>query len=373
MEIIMNFKINSKQLDKLLGKVFPAIPVRTTMSVLENFLFEIEDGVLTVSATDLEIALRTSLNVDADENLSMVVPAKLLFDVVKSLGDTMISFATESNQKMILTTENGQYAIGFASAEEFPKLPVIQKEKSITLSGKTLKKAIDKTSFAISKEAMRPAMMGALLECTEGGLTFVATDGHRLVKFIDQKVTFTEHENYILPERAVGVLGKLVNDNDLTLFLSETHLSFVMDDVEFSSRLIAQKYPDYTSVIPIENENKLKIHRGDLHAAIKRMLLFSTSNYQQVKFSISASSLEVSSEDIDKGSSAKETIGCTYTGEPMDIGFNTAYANDILTHLDEGEIQFKLHSPTKACVIEPVEKTADEELLMLLMPVRLNS
>ncbi|NCQ16702.1 MAG: DNA polymerase III subunit beta [Ignavibacteria bacterium CG_4_8_14_3_um_filter_37_9] len=369
----MNFKINSKQLDKLLGKVFPAIPVRTTMSVLENFLFEIEDGVLTVSATDLEIALRTSLNVDADENLSMVVPAKLLFDVVKSLGDTMISFATESNQKMILTTENGQYAIGFASAEEFPKLPVIQKEKSITLSGKTLKKAIDKTSFAISKEAMRPAMMGALLECTEGGLTFVATDGHRLVKFIDQKVTFTEHENYILPERAVGVLGKLVNDNDLTLFLSETHLSFVMDDVEFSSRLIAQKYPDYTSVIPIENENKLKIHRGDLHAAIKRMLLFSTSNYQQVKFSISASSLEVSSEDIDKGSSAKETIGCTYTGEPMDIGFNTAYANDILTHLDEGEIQFKLHSPTKACVIEPVEKTADEELLMLLMPVRLNS
>ena len=373
----MNFKINSKQLEKLLSKVFPAIPTRTTMSVLENFLFEIEEGVLTVSATDLEIALRTSLNVDASESneggLSMVVPAKLLFDVVKSLGDTMISFTTEENQKMKLTTENGQYAIGFASAEEFPKLPVIQKEKSITLSGKTLKKAIDKTSFAISKEAMRPAMMGALLECSENGLTFVTTDGHRLVKFIDYTVKFANPENYILPERAVGVLGKLVSENDLTLYLSETHLSFVMDDVEFSSRLIAQKYPDYTSVIPIENENILKLSRNDLHAAIKRMLLFSTSNYQQVKFSISASSLEVSSEDIDKGSSAKETIACTYTGEPLDIGFNTAYANDILVHLDEGDIQFKLHSPTKACVIEPVEKTENEELLMLLMPVRLNS
>lgn len=369
----MNFKINSKQLEKLLAKVYPAIPARTTMSILENFLFEIEDGNLTVSATDLEIALRTSLNVDAQENITMVVPAKLLFDVVKSLGDTMINFTTESNQKMKLTTENGQYAIGYASAEEFPKLPVIQKEKSITLNGKTLKKAIDKTSFAISKEAMRPAMMGALLECTETGLTFVTTDGHRLVKFIDQSVTFANHENYILPERAVGVLGKLVNDNDLTLYLSDTHLSFVMDDVEFSSRLIAQKYPDYTSVIPIENENILKLSRTELHSAIKRMLLFSTSNYQQVKFSISTSSLEVSSEDIDKGSSAKETIACTYSGEPMDIGFNTAYANDILTHLDDGDIQFKLHSPTKACVIEPVEKKEHEELLMLLMPVRLNS
>lgn len=132
----MNFKINSKQLEKLLAKVYPAIPARTTMSILENFLFEIEDGNLTVSATDLEIALRTSLNVDAQENLSMVIPAKLLFDVVKSLGDTMISFTTESNQKMKLTTENGQYAIGFASAEEFPKLPVIQKKNLLPLTVK---------------------------------------------------------------------------------------------------------------------------------------------------------------------------------------------------------------------------------------------
>ena len=369
----MNFKINSKQLEKLLAKVFPAIPARTTMSILENFLFDIKDGVLTVSATDLEISLRASLNVDAEENLSMVIPAKLLFDVVKSLGDTMISFTTEANQKMKLITENGEYAIGFTTSEEFPKLPIIKKDKSLTLSGKTLKKAIDKTSFAISKEAMRPAMMGALLECAENGLTFVATDGHRLVKFIDQKVTFTEHENYIIPERAVGVLGKLVNDNDLTLYFGDSHLSFVMEDVEFSSRLIAEKYPDYTSVIPIENENILKLNRGDLLSAIKRMLLFSTSNYQQVKFSLSETSVVVSSEDIDKGSSAKETIQCTYTGEPMEIGFNTAYANDVLMHLDEGEIQFKLHSPTKACVIEPVEKTEQEELLMLLMPVRLNS
>jgi len=369
----MNFKINSKQLEKLLAKVFPAIPSRTTMSILENFLFDLEEGVLTVSATDLEIALRASLNVDASENISMVVPAKLLFDVVKSLGDTMINFSIEANQKMKLKTENGQYAIGFASADEFPKLPVIQKEKALSLSGKTLKKALEKTSFAISKEAMRPAMMGALLECTEQGLIFVTTDGHRLVKFVDRQVTFPAHENYILPERAVGVLGKLVNESALTLFLSETHLSFVMDDLEFSSRLIAQKYPDYNSVIPIENENILQLKRNDLHAAIKRMLLFSTSNYQQVKFSITASAVEVSSEDIDKGSSAKETIPCSYTGEPMDIGFNTAYANDILNHLDEGDIKFKLHSPTKACVIEPAEQSEKEELLMLLMPVRLNS
>ncbi|MFO7446255.1 MAG: DNA polymerase III subunit beta, partial [Ignavibacteriaceae bacterium] len=124
---------------------------------------------------------------------------------------------------------------------------------------------------------------------------------------------------------------------------------------------------------PMENENLMKIKTGELLSSIKRMMLFSSANSKQVKFSIGKNRLEVSAEDIDHGSNAKETVECEYSGEPMDIGFNTAYVNDILSHVDSSEVIFKLHSPTKACIIEPVEVKENEDLMLLLMPVRLNN
>jgi DNA polymerase-3 subunit beta len=369
----MKFKANSKSLEKLLAKVIPAIPTRTPMAIIENFLFEIEEGKLTVTATDLEITLRSSISVDADKNLKMVVPAKLTYDIVKSLGDTLIHFETDTNQKLKLKTDNGVYSIGFAEADEYPKIPEMGKINIVNLEGGILKKALDQTSFAISKEAMRPAMMGTFFEFSKDGLKFVTTDGHRLVKYLTKKCKIKSSEQCIVPERAISVLSKLVGDTEVKLFVGDSNIAFVMDDLELISRLIAQKYPDYNSVIPIENENLLKIKKGEVHSSIKRMLLFSTSNYQQVKLSIKENSIEISAEDIDHGSSAKENLTCEYVGDPMDIGFNTSYLNDILVHLDEGEIVFKLHSPTKACVIEPSAIKEDEELMLLLMPVRLNT
>lgn len=369
----MDFKLNSKLLEKHLAKIIPAVPTRTPMPILENFLFEIKDGSLTISATDLEIALRTSLNVTADQNIKMVVPARLLFDIIKSLDDALINFSVAGNGKIKIKTDNGTYNLSYSPSEDFPEIPVVSKEKEVVIAGSDLKKALDQTAFAMSKEDMRPAMTGTLFEFSKDGLRFVATDGHRLVKFINKTFLSETQEQYIIPERAVSVLQKSVSDNDVKIYLSKVYASFIINDLEFICRLIAEKYPAYNSVIPLENENILKVFRSELLSAIKRMMLFSTTNQKQVKFSISENLLEVSAEDIDHGSDAKETIKCEYKGDPMDIGFNTAYVNDILSHLEGEQVIFKLHSPTKAGIIEPVTKSEKEDVMMLLMPVRLNN
>lgn len=369
----MEFKVNSKVLEKLLAKIIPAVPTRTPMPILENFLFDISNGSLTVCATDLEIALRSSMNVSADEDVKMVIPARLLYDIIRSLGDTQISFETETGSKLKLKTDNGVYNLSFSSHDDFPEIPSVSKDKEVILKGDELKRAVDQTSFAMSKEDMRPAMTGTLFEFTPEGLKFVTTDGHRLVRYIYKKITTESVEQYIVPERAISVLSKQLTDSEVKIYFSKTHISLFIEDIEFISRLIGEKYPAYSSVIPLENENFLTIDTNSLQSAVKRMMLFSTSSSKQVKFSINNSNLEVSAEDVDHGSNAKENIECKYNGEPMDIGFNTSYVNDILSHVSDKEVIFKLHSPTKACIIEPSEERKDEDLMLLLMPVRLNN
>lgn len=370
----MEFKVNSKILEKTLSKTIPAVPARTPMPILENFLFEINGGQLVIYATDLEISLKSSINVTANENLSIVVPARLMYDIVRSMDDVQINFSIDGNNKLKLTTENGVYNISFSPSDDFPESPSITKSKEMVINGNDLKKAIDQTAFAMSKEDMRPAMTGTLFEFTSEGLKFVTTDGHRLVRLIYKNVKSGSEEQYIIPERAISVLSKLLGETDVKIFLGKSHVSFIIGDVEFSSRLIAEKYPAYSSVIPLENENTLKVKRHDLLSTIRRMMLFSSSSSKQVKFSISKNNIVVSAEDIDVGSNAVETILCEYNGEQMDIGFNTQYVNDILTHVNDDEVIFKLHSPTKACIIEPGGKKHEgEELMLLLMPVRLNT
>jgi DNA polymerase III subunit beta len=377
----MEFKVNSKELEKLLSKIIPAVPTRTPMPILENFLFEIKDGQLTVYATDLEISLKSSLKIVSEENVKLLLPAKLLYDVVKSLSDTTVRFEIHSNGKVNLSTDQGKYNLSYLDHEEFPEIPdfpneVVDKDElnEITINGSDLRFAFEKTSFAMSKEEMRPAMMGTLFQFSEEGLRFVTTDGHRLVNLLNKKVKIDVPSQYVLPERAVSVLLKILDEKDVKIYLSKSHMSFKLNEYELISRLIKQKYPDYSSVIPLENEFELEIETKAIHNVIKRMMLFSTSNTRRVKFSIKENNLEVSAEDLDLGASGTENILCKYKGDVLEIGFNSAYVNDVLSHLSsEKNIIFKLHSATKAVIILPIEEKENYDLMMLLMPVRLNN
>lgn len=376
----MEFKVNSKELEKLLSKIIPAVPTRTPMPILENFLFEVKDGQLTIYATDLEISLKSSLNIVADENIKIVVPARLLNDVVRSLKDTTIHFKLMTNKKINIVTDMGKYTISYLDADEFPEIPSIETDKNakeineVLINGEELRSAFEKCAFAMSKEEMRPAMMGTLFEFRDDGLRFVTTDGHRLVNMLNKNIKVAFNQQYVVPERAVSVLLKILNEKDVKIHLTKTYVSFKLNDIELITRLISQKYPDYSSVIPLENEFFMKVNTREIHESIKRMMLFSTSSTRRVKFSITTDALEISAEDLDIGASGEEKVICEYKGDALEIGFNSAYVNDVLTHLSsEEEIIFKLHSSTKAVVIEPVQKKENQDLMMLLMPVRLNT
>ncbi len=375
----MEFKVNSKELEKLLTKIIPAVPTRTPMSILENFLFEIKEGSLTIIATDLEISMKSSINIVSENDISIVVPAKLTYDIIKSLGDTTVSFEITDNSKINLKTDNGEYSISYLSAEEYPEIPNFPTEtddiNEISINGLELKNAFDTTSFAMSKEEMRPAMMGTLLEFEEDGLRFVATDGHRLSNLQKKNIIAEIDDKYVVPEKAISVLQKILDEKEIKMFMSNTHISFKLNDIELITRLIGQKYPEYRSVIPLENEYELKLKTKELLTAIKRMMLFSaTSSTRRVKFSISENNLEISAEDVDMGNFGKESIMCEYNGTPIEIGFNSQYVNDVLSHLQaEEEIIFKLHSANKAVIIVPSKSKENQDLMMLIMPVRLNN
>lgn len=375
----MEFKVNSKELEKLLIKIIPAVPTRTPMSILENFLFEIKDGSLTINATDLEISMKSSINIVSEENMSLVVPAKLIHDILKSLGDTTVYFEISKNGKINLKTDNGVYSLSYLDAQEFPEIPAFPADADdiyeVDMNGMELKNALELSSFAMSKEEMRPAMMGTFMDFEGDGLRFVTTDGHRLVNLFKKNVKAEIDDKYIIPEKAVSVLQKILDEKDIKIFLSKTHMSFKLNDIELITRLIGHKYPDYKSVIPLENEFELKLKSKEIHNAIKRMMLFSsTSSTKRVKFSVSENNLEISAEDLDMGNSGKESVMCEYDGTPLEIGFNSQYINDILSHLtSEDEIIFKLHSATKAVIIVPSVSKENQELMMLVMPVRLNN
>ncbi|MDA3860553.1 MAG: DNA polymerase III subunit beta [Melioribacteraceae bacterium] len=377
----MEFKVNSKELEKVLTKIIPAVPTRTPMAILENFLFEIKGGTLTIIATDLEISMKSSISIVADRDISLIVPAKLTYDILKSLGDTSVNFEITDNHKINLKTDNGEYSISYLDSEEYPEIPTFPTNEDeineIKMNGLELKHAFDTTSFAMSKEEMRPAMMGTLLEFEEDGLRFVATDGHRLSNLLKKTIKPETEitEKYVVPEKAISVLQKILDEKDIKVYMSNTHISFKLNDIELITRLIGQKYPEYRSVIPLENEFELKLKTKELLTAIKRMMLFSaTSSTRRVKFAITENNLEISAEDVDMGNFGKENIMCEYNGTPLDIGFNSQYVNDVLSHLvSEEEIIFKLHSANKAVVVVPNKSSDKQDLMMLVMPVRLNN
>lgn len=368
----MVFRANSKDIHKLLSSVFPAVPGRTTLQILEKFLVETDSGLLTVTASDEQIRLKASIPVESDQNIAAVIDAKFLLDLVSSFQDTTVTCQKESDTQLILKTDTGNYEVSYSSADEYPPLKVDDQDTIIELDGQILKSAIDTGAFAITKGAMRVAMQGMSVELTDAGLRFVMTDGHRLVKIVKNNIIFENEDQFTIPERAVTVLPKILHDGAISIRMNKRSAHFKLGAVELFTRLIDEKFPDYNSVIPVQNENHLFLNREALLRSIERMLIFRSGAQPLVKLTIEADSVEVSSEDIDRGSNAKDVLPCNYQGTPMTIGFNTTYLRDVLTHIRAAEVVIKMSTPSRAAVIEPAVQPEDENLLMLLMPLRLN-
>jgi DNA polymerase-3 subunit beta len=372
----MKFLVPSAALLKQVQMLSGVLNSNNTLPILDNFLFEITEGELTISASDLETTMTTRMTIESKQDGKIAIPARLLADTLKSLPDQPLTFTIDEKTNAIeIASDFGKYRLAGQPGDEFPKNPEMDGASSIHIDGDVLANAINKTLFAAGNDDLRPVMNGIFFEFYSDSLRFVATDAHRLVRYsrVDQQAEQTA--NFIVPRKPLNLLkNTAAGSGSVSIEYTESNALFRFDQVSLTCRLIEGKYPNYEAVIPKENPNKLTIDRVDLLQSIKRVSIFANKTTHQVRLKIAGSELSISAEDLDYSNAANERLTCSYEGEDMEIGFNSRFLADMLSNVNAENVVFNLSAPNRAGIILPAEpENEGEEILMLVMPVMLNS
>lgn len=370
----MNFVISSASLLKHLQGISGVLSTSNSLPILDNFLFEITSGKLTVSASDLETTMRTSMEVEAKKEGKIAIPAKLLLDVLKNLPDQPCTFSVDDeNFSIEIAYDNGKSKMVGYNGDDFPRTPGLDNSSSIQISGEIISNAINKTLFATGVDDLRPVMSGVFCEFSPENITFVATDAHKLVRYTRTDSQASGSSSFILPKKPLNLLKTNLSGNeDVKLEYNESNAVFTFDDIVLICRLIDGKYPNYEAVIPKENPNVLTIDRLQFLSSIKRVSIFANKTTHQIKLKLAGSELSLFAEDIDFANEANERLTCNYAGEDMEIGFNSRFLMEMLNNLDTAEIRLEMSEPSRAGLLMPAEANENEDILMLVMPVMLN-
>jgi DNA polymerase-3 subunit beta len=259
--------------------------------------------------------------------------------------------------------------------DNFPKEPIADDANSFTMSSTALVTAINKSLFAVSNDDLRPAMTGVFFELDKKGLTCVATDAHRLVKYKRTDVSCPKTDTFIVPKKPLNLLKSALPDNEdeLNLSYNSNHLFVKHGGTELVCRLIDARFPDYKVVIPADNPFKLTVNKSDFQSALRRVSVFSNKSTNQVALTISGSELQLAAQDVDFSFEGNERMTCQYDGDDLQIAFNAKFLIEMLNAAETPEINIELSTPTKAGIIRPTEAGENEELLMLVMPLMLNN
>ena len=371
----MKFIVNSSYMLKQLSYINGVITANPVVPILENFLFEIDKSLLTVTASDLQTSMITEINVESKEKGNMAVPARILLDTLKNLPDQPVTFSMdESTYSIELSSDSGRYKLSGENATDFPKVPSVANDFSASISSEVLGRAINNTIFATSNDELRPAMTGVYVNLAEKNTTFVSTDGHRLVRYRRADVKSENGSTIIIPRKALNLLkATLPSENtDVTVDFNTANAFFKFGSIRMICRLIDERFPDYENVIPATSTIKMTINRVDFLGSLKRISIYANKTTHQVRLKITGSELQVSAEDLDFSNEANERLTCEHEGEDIEIGFNARFMIEMLANLDTEQIKLNMSAPNKAGVILPVEKDKNEDILMLVMPVMLN-
>ncbi|MEQ8909027.1 MAG: DNA polymerase III subunit beta [Vicingaceae bacterium] len=373
----MKFIVSSSTLLKHLQTISGVLNNNNSLPILDHFLFEISDGKMEVTASDLETTMMTQLSVEAKEDGVIAIPAKLLLDTLKSLPDQPLTFSIEQEKYQIeISSDYGKYRLSGQDGGEFPKTPEVESPSSIQVPGELLFNAIEKTIFASGNDDLRPVMSGVFFELSKEELTFVATDAHKLVKYRRTDVSASKAQSFIMPKKPLTLLKNILSsvDDEIAIEFNETNASFAFENTRLVCRLIDGKYPNYEAVIPKENPNKLTIDRNAFLGSIKRVSIFSSKTTHQVRLKMTGSDLQISAEDNDFNNDASERLTCQFDGDDMEIGFNSRFLIEMLSNLDSDEVSIAMSAPNRAGILTPnTSKDDKEEILMLVMPVMLNN
>ncbi|WNJ21216.1 DNA polymerase III subunit beta [Pontibacter sp. G13] len=374
----MNFIVSSAALHRQLSRISGAIPSKSVLPIIENFLFVIENNQLTVSTTNLEISMQTHLEVESrGESIRVAIPARILMDILKALPEQPVTFIIrEDTFQVEISSENGKYKLSGENGEDFPIIPTPEGTDSLGIPMHVMLKAISKTLFAASSDEDKAALNGIFFDLNENFSTFVATDAHRLVRYRRNDLTVSNPTNFIVPRQALNLLKSSLDPNanrDVIIQYNDSNAFFKTEDLLLVCRLIDQKYPDYENVIPTDNPNKLFISKQELLGTLRRVNIFANKSTHQVRFSIKGSELEISCEDNDFSNEARETLKCHYEGQDVEIGFNASLLLDVVSNVDTAETVIELSEPNRAGIILPNAQEEGENILMLIMPIMLNS
>ncbi|MGB4773455.1 MAG: DNA polymerase III subunit beta [Chitinophagaceae bacterium] len=370
----MKFIVSSSALLKQLQQINGVINANTVLPILEDFLFVIEKNKLTVVATDLETVMKITMDIEAKDNGKVCIPAKILMDSLKNLPDQPLTFNIDKNFAIEITSDNGKYKVMGENPDNFPKEPSADTTTSFTMSSSALVTAINKTLFAVSNDDLRPAMTGVFFELDKKGITAVATDAHRLVKYKRNDVSCPKADTFIVPRKPLNLLKSALPDNqdELKVSYNSNHLFVDHGSTQMVCRLIDARFPDYKVVIPGDNPYKMVVSRTDFQSALRRVSIFSNKSTNQVALSITGSELQLTAQDVDFSFEGNERMKCQYEGEDMAIAFNARFLIEMLSATSSDEVKMELSTPTKAGIIKPVEQDDEEDLLMLVMPLMLN-
>ena len=372
----MKFITSSSLLLKNIQTLGGILNTNNTLPILDYFLFEISESNLKITASDLETTLSADIQIQSDNNGSIAVPAKLLIDTLKTFPEQPLTFNVLENNTIEISSNHGKYALAYAKGDEFPKTLPITDPSNSTISSKVLFEAINTTIFASGNDDLRPVMSGVFFQFSNQNLTFVATDAHKLVRYVRNDYKTENVIEFIMPKKPLNVLKGILasNEFDVKIEFNDSNAKFVFSNLSLTCRLIDGKYPNYEAVIPKENPNVLTIDRSLFLNSTKRVSIFSNKTTHQIRLKINGNELIISAEDLDYSNKAEERLICNYNGDDMQIGFNSRFLIEMLSNLNSEQVKLELSLPNRAGILTPLElESQSEEITMLVMPVMLNN
>lgn len=373
----MKFVVSATTLLSHLQAISRVISTKNTMAILDNFLIEIKGTTLTATASDMETTLTTSLPLDSSEgDISFAVSAKIVMDILKEFPEQPLTIEVTESMNVIISSDNGRFNIVASLADEYPQGKPLDEDKltTITFSVSILERGISKSLFATADDELRPVMNGVFFDITDESVTFAASDAHKLVRIKNSSVRGSDNASFILHKKPASLLKNILakEKGNVLVEFDAKNACFTLSNYKMVCRLIDGRYPNYNSVIPVNNPNKMTIDRVSLMTTLKRVAVCSSQASNLIKIKLTDNMAEISAQDIDFSISATETIPCQYQGEPLSIGFKSSFLVEILQNIDAADVILEFADSTRAGVILPFDAENDEDVLMLLMPMMLN-
>lgn len=374
----MRFTVSSSALSSKLNMLAKVIGSKNSLPILDCFLFQVANGEMSITASDSDNVIKSTLALtDHDGEGEFCVPNRVILDALKELPEQPLHFDVDAAGEAVaikIVYQNGLYNFTGQSAEEYPRTQSMNDAcTTVSLPTEMLINNISRSLFATANDELRPVMNGIYFDLTADDLAIVASDGHKLVRSKNFTIKSESPSAFNLPKKPASLLKNILSKDgdDAIIKFDDRSAEIQFTDGVMRCRLIDGRYPNYNSVIP-NNPNEVTVDRRGLQSALRRVLPFASESSQLIRFHIESGRFEVSSEDIDFSTSAKEQLSCEYNGSPISIGFKGSSLMEILSNLTSDNIIIQLADPSRAGIIVPAEQPENEDILMLIMPMLLN-